>query len=185
VFGSALLTDLDIGAVIVGLTFRLDAASGAVPAQTIQNYEVRLSQSRNAPGALSSIFAENRGLDEVVVRSGPLTIHAGDFPAGDSPNPFGVMIPFTTPYVYRGGPLLVEVAHDGFPAGGTWVDADYPTGLDAETAFGTGFSATTADVGFYREAVVMEFNAVPEPGPLASAGIGLAVVVLLKLRRRN
>lgn len=182
VFGNSLLGDLHIGDVIAGLSFRVDAAAGTVPAQTIQNYEIRLSQSRNAPGSLSAVFANNRGLDEVIVRSGPLFIYAGDFPVGGRPNSFGVMIRFTTPYVFQGGPLLLEVAHDGFPAGGTWADADYPTSLSAQTAFGTGFSATTADVGFYPEAMVVDFDIAPEPWSVALLGSGLAALALLRRR---
>lgn len=183
VFGIALLGDLNVGDVIVGLTFRLDAASGALPAQTIQNYEIRLSQSRNAPGSLSAIFADNRGADDVIVRSGPLVIHTGDFPSGGRPNPFGVMIQFTVPYVYQGGPLLLEVAHDGFPAGGRYADADYPTSLSAQTAFGAGFAATTADVGLYPEAMVVGFYENPEPSPAVLLGFGLAAVALLRWRK--
>jgi hypothetical protein len=182
VFGVSMLNDLGIGAIITGLTFRVDSGYGGIAAQTIENYEIRLSESRNAPGFLSAVFANNRGADEVIVRSGPLVIHPGDFPAGGRPNPFGLMIQFTTPYVYRGGPLLLEVAQDGFPAGGTWVDADYRTSLSAQTGFGTGFSATTADVGFYNEAIVVEFDVVPEPGSIALLGFGMATIVLLRRR---
>lgn len=117
VFGPSLLGQLNVGDQISGLTFRVDGPDPTVPSQIVANYEIRMSTSANPPGSLSPTFAANRGADEVIVRSGPLVIGPDDFPGGGSPNPFGVMIPFATPFVYAGGPLLIEIAHDGFPAG--------------------------------------------------------------------
>jgi hypothetical protein len=179
VYGASMLTGLiSPGSILTGLTFRLDRAATALPAQTVNNYEIRLSTSRNAPGSLSTTFASNRGSDEVIVRSGPLIITTGAFPSGGSPNGFGFMIQFTVPYVYRGGDLLVEIAQDGFPAGGRYVDADYVTSYLAQTAFGTTYNATTANNGLYKEAIVMEFDVThaPEPGTLTLFALGLAGV---------
>jgi len=89
VFSSAILTNLSIGELITGIGFRVEGNESDLPAQTISEYDISLSQSPNAPGDLSATFADNRGADFTTVRSGPLTINAGDFPGGSSPNNFG------------------------------------------------------------------------------------------------
>ncbi len=189
VYGNSLLKDLSIGDRITGITFRVDGPGAAVPAQTVANYEIRLSQSANAPGSLDHVFANNRGADELIVRSGPLTIGAGDFPVNsppNPPNPFGVIIPFTTPYVFNGGPLLVEFAHDGFPQGGEGADAQFPAvSENAQAAFGTGFDAAIADIGLYNEAIVIQLQvgAVPEPS-MGLLSMTLFVGVGYSWRRR-
>lgn len=165
VFGSSLLGAINVGDQITGLTFRVEGGSPAVLAQTVANYEIRLSTSANAPSSLSTTFAEYRGADDVIARSGPLVFGSGDFPTGGNPNFFGVTIPFTTPFTYAGGPLLVEVAHDGSPLGGTFADADFPTMLDAQTVFAEAFSATVATFGPFPEAIVFQFQVTPIPEP--------------------
>jgi hypothetical protein len=174
VYGTALLGGLSPGERITGLTFRLDGSvASPLPAQTVPDYQIILSRSANAPGALSTTFAANRGPDATTVFSGPLTIHAGDFPAGGSPNPFGVIISFSTPYTYEGGPLLVEIATDAFPAGGRFIDAVFPA-ANAEAVFGPGFSGTTANESF-AEAFVIEFQIAPAPVPEPSTFALLAL----------
>lgn len=183
VYGVSLLSSLSVGDQIVGLTFRVDGSVSALPAQTVANYEIRLTQSLNAPGSLSATFADNRGLDEVFVRTGSLVIQPGDFPGGSSPNSFGAMIVFTTPYTYAGGPLLPEVAHDGFPSGGRNVDADYPTSLAAQTAFGNGFGATVADAGRYNEAIIVQFEVSHAPESESFILMSLGILALMAFRR--
>ena len=160
VFGAALLGGLQVGDVITGLTFRLTEASFFdLPPQTVTNYEIRLSRSVHQPASLDLVFANNRGADEVIVRSGPLVFNEGDFRGGSSPNPFGVIIPFTNPYTYAGGPLLIEIGHTGFPSGGRFVDVDYPTALDATAIFADGFSATQAPASrSYPEAIIIQLQ---------------------------
>lgn len=103
VYGPSLLSGLNAGDVINGLTFRVvsDADDG-VPAQIVSDYEIRLSQSFNAPRALSMTFANNRGANEVIARSGQLVISAGDFPA--TPNPGCDRPRFLGANRQRGGP---------------------------------------------------------------------------------
>jgi len=179
VFSSALLTNLTVGDWINGIAFRVQGGETALPAQTIPDYNISLSQSPRAPGSLSTTFANNRGADFLTVRSGALTVNAGDFPGGGSPNALG-WIPFSIPYQYQGSDLLIEVAFQGFSAGRN-VDAIYPyTASLAQTAFGSGFNSTTADAGLYAEALVMGFSVatVPEPSALLLFGAGSWLLVL-------
>ncbi len=186
VFSSTLLTGLSVGDLIDGLAFRVQGNETALPAQTISTYDISLSQSPNAPGSLGFTFVSNRGSDFQTVRSGPLTINAGDFPGGSSPNSFG-WISFSTPYEYKGGDLLIEVSYQGFSAGRD-ADAAYPytAGL-AQTAFGTGFSSTTADAGIFNEALVIGLStiSVPEPPAFLMVGFGLSLLILRRSRSKQ
>jgi hypothetical protein len=184
VYSSALLTNLTAGDWINAIGFRVQGNETALPAQTIPIYNISLSQSPNAPGSLDATFANNRGADFLTVRSGALTVNAGDFPGGGSPNAFG-WITFSTPYQYQGGDLLIEVASQGFTAGRD-VDAIYPTTANlAQTAFGTGYNSTTADAGLYAEALVMGFSVqtVPEPSAWLLFGAGSWLLVLRRSRK--
>ena len=162
VYGDSLLTGLTVGDSITGLTFRIDGSGVGdetdLPPQTVTNYEIRLSQSANEPGSLEQFFDLNRGADEIIVRSGPLTFNAGDFTGGSSPNDFGVFIPFTTPYVFKGGPLLLEIGSTVFPLAGRNVDA-IDSIADAEGIFGQGFDAQLASI-FSPGAIVVKFQTV-------------------------
>jgi hypothetical protein len=185
VFSSALLTSLTPGDWINSMAFRVQGNEAALPAQTIPVYNISLSQSPNAPGSLSATFANNRGADFLTVRSGALTVLAGDFPGGSSPNSFGWIL-FSTPYQYQGGDLLIEVAYQGFLTGRN-ADAAYPfTANLAQTAFGTGYNSTTADAGLYAEALVMGFSITPVPEPSASFMVGAGFLLLaFRMSRKN
>lgn len=167
-YGPTLLGGLNVGDIITGLTFRVDAfPEGAhnttMPAQTVANYEIGIGRSVNAAGSLSMTFEDNRDLDFVIARSGELIINAGDFPGGGSPNAFGAIIAFATPYAYIGGTLLIEIAHDGFPAGGRFVDDSAMGFPDAQQIFGFGFAATQADYGNESQAMPLQLQVTPGP----------------------
>lgn len=128
-----------IGKNLTGFTFRvLPSASSPWPASavTFNNYDVYLGRGVS-PADRSLTFASNADGIQTQVRSGSLTIPAASFPAGGSPNGFGSIIGFTTPYLYSGGHLLVEIRHSGFTGTSTSVEA-----VTSSTAgFGTNFSA--------------------------------------------
>lgn len=159
VYGSALLSGIPNGARITGMRFRLNGGQTAFAADTIDVVEVRLSTSRNAPGSLSDIFADNRGSDEVIVRNGQLIIDPSDYPTGGSPNGWGKTILFSTSFVYTGGDLLVEIAMTGLASGNARLtDNVFPSSADSQTGYGTGFSATLADGGLFQDLIVVEYS---------------------------
>ncbi len=183
VFGLPLLTGLSPGDWITGIGFRVAGNESALPAQTVSTYNISLGQSANAPGSMSATFADNRGGDFTLVRSGSLTIATGDFPGGASPNSFG-WIPFSTPYQYQGGNLLVEVEYQGFTTGRN-ADAAYPYNSTlAQAAFGTGFGSTTANQGLYNEAIVMGFTTVPSVPEPSAALLYASGLILFGVGRR-
>lgn len=173
------LAGLVPGSKIIGVRFRVDSAQTSLPPQTVANFELRLSRSLNPPGSLDPIFANNRGADEVIVRSGPLVINAGDYPGGSSPNAFGPLIAFSQPYVYTGGPLLIEGAQDGYPSGGRYSDNDFPSAI-SETRYAAGFGATTGNVGPFQDMIVTQFEiapAVPAVEPWGLAILGALLIL--------
>ena len=157
VYGTSLVP-IPVGARITGMSLRLDGAAPAFTNLTIDNVEIRLSTSALPPGSLSTTFASNRGGDEVIVRTGPLTITPTDYPTGNTPNAFGPTIHFSRPFVYQGGPLLLEVAFTGLPpAEARLADNVFPT-TDSRTGYGSGFNATTADIGLFNDLIVVHYQ---------------------------
>ena len=168
VYGTALLGGLNVGDQINGLQFRLDASVPTGPATPVSftDYEITLSQSLNAPGSLSPLFANNIAGDAVVVRSGALNIAANSFPGGASPNTFGPVITFSSAYTYTGGPLLITIRHSGNGVTGFTLDAQ--SMVDGENVSASGQNATTSE-GSFRGVVVVNLTvgaAAPEPGSL-------------------
>lgn len=160
VYGASLL-GLPVGAKITGMRFRLDGSETRFTNVTISNFEVRLSTSTSQPGSLSSTFAANRGADEVIVRTGPLTIAPNDYPIGSMPNAFGPTIQFSRPFVYKGGPLLLEIGYTGVPGPDLHrTDAVFPATAESESGYGAGggFNSTIADVGLFQDLIVVEYQ---------------------------
>jgi hypothetical protein len=111
----SLLTDL-VGKEISAFQFRLPpAASAPWPSAdiTFNSYDIYLSGSV-PPANRSLTFADNVVGTQTLVRSGSLTIRAGLYPSGSSPNDFGDRITFDTLWLYTGGHLLFELRHTGF-----------------------------------------------------------------------
>jgi hypothetical protein len=118
-----------VGQLLTGITYRLPtSATSNWPASdaTAANYDIRLSGSV-PPANRSLTFAANVVGPQTLVRSGSLTIPAGTFPSGGSPNNFGYEITFATPWLYSGGHLLIEIRQTGLSASSS-VDAIAATG---------------------------------------------------------
>jgi hypothetical protein len=71
----------------------------------ISSLIISVSTSTNAPGSLSSTFADNVGSDNTVVfNQTNITVGANSSSGG-----FDFALPFTTPFLYTGGNLLIDV----------------------------------------------------------------------------
>jgi hypothetical protein len=157
---SAGLLGIPAGSRITGMRFRLDGAAPPFNAVTISNFEIRLSTSVNPPGSLSATFAANRGDDEVIVRTGPLSIAPADYPTGGTPNAFGPTIQFSQPFTYQGGSLLLEVGYTGLPAAeARGTDNVFPA-TESQSGYGlvNGFDAASADAGLAADLIVVEYR---------------------------
>lgn len=194
VFSASELTGMGVGAQIIGVAYRLDGAYGSWPpdALTFSNYEMILSTSLNPPGSLSLTFADNVGPDAVTVRSGPLTIPANAFPGGQTPNPFGFLISFTTPYTYLGGDLLITLRHTGNGVTQQFLDAA-TTGSTYQSIAAPSDIATMAVPGFIENTriIALEYisggqqvSDIPEPGTCWLLGLGLLALPVIRKRLR-
>jgi hypothetical protein len=149
VYGASELVDIAPGSSITGITWRQYSGGAAAWPTTDADwtqYDVYLSTSLSAPGAMSTTFANNEGPDRVLCHTGPVTMPTGSFPAGSNPpaDRFGHVITFSTPFTYNGGDLCVTIRHTGNDTAtnafvcnatnyGTGVHAGYNTTYDATT----------------------------------------------------
>jgi hypothetical protein len=180
------LGGMTTGTTIKGLSFRLNGGSAASPASagSFTDYNITLAEATTTIAARSATFAANMA-NPVLVRSGALSVGAGSFPGGATPNAFGMQIPFTTPYVYQGGDLVIHITHNGTSNGALTLD------LDANSATGYGvhyrassfssFNAVAADNPSFAAAIVRLETEIPEPATLSL--IGLTGLMLVRRRK--
>jgi len=143
-FTPAALGGLPVGASITELRFRLETNNAAFPTNVVtwSDYEVTLAQAANSISSMSPNFASNMR-SPVQVKNGALSISAYSFATGTSPNPFGSLVVFDTPYVYQGGDLVMLFSHTGSDSPNTvFLDAVTSTTPGYGTDF-RAFSATT------------------------------------------
>jgi len=158
------LTEL-VGRQLTGISFRLPSnANSPWPAQdvTYNFYNIFLSDSVN-PEDRSFTFAENIVGEQTQVRSGVLAVPTGSYPDGSSPNQFGPVIEFTTPWTYTGGNLLVEIRHPGNGVSSRAVDAVNTTNPDYGTLFSALWQADAngTDGAFPARFSIMQFTSIP------------------------
>lgn len=117
-----------VGRQVAAVELRRTAVTDAF-AQGAANLVVVLSTSPNAPANCDNHFAANVGPDATLVFQGPVT-----FPASPATGPSGspvswtvnntLRIQFTTPFVYQGGTLCVDVQGTPIVGQKTWWMAD-------------------------------------------------------------
>jgi hypothetical protein len=182
-YGSSLLTGINVGDQISGLTFRIvsDTVRNSSPASTFTNWDLTLAQAVNTVPNMSTTFADNM-LNPVQVRNGSLSFSAGAFQGGavnPTTNPFGPVITFSTPYTYQGGDLVVLISHT---PGSLSIG-----GLDAlstsSSGYGTDYRAFTANSfngisGLQISMTITQFTTAPAtPVPFEfSPALGLGVL---------
>jgi hypothetical protein len=139
------------GKQITALGFRLDGGSAAAPPSdySYSSVQIQLSSSLVAMGSLSTTFSDNIGPDAVTVRTGSFPLPASAMTGGAGPNPF-YFIPFTTPYTYQGGDLLVTLAVASNQAASC-------VGVDAVAVGPLADSATSGGKSQYFHIPVMAF----------------------------
>lgn len=190
------LTSL-VGMNLTGFSLRLNNSSGSAwpPANYTHSYfDVKLSEGV-APSARSLTFANNFVGPQTDVRAGSLTIPAGAFGVGGSgttPNPFGPMIAFDTPYLYTGGHLAVDMyyaanasgVNPSFDALSTFSDPlanNLIAGAWGNYSSTTGLPPTT---GTNANPLVTQWHAEAVPEPFSMVAMGAGLLALARRRRR-
>lgn len=148
--------------------------------QIIPNFQINFSTTSRRPDSLSSVFAENVGHDDTIVRGpGRFTI-LGSCNPGSMPQSFNMFIRFDTPFFYdpNVGNLLMDLRnYSGSPSDGSLLL------LDGHDAMGDAISSLFAfnvdlpmgrpsSFGYVTEFVV---QAVPEPSTWALLALGVFV----------
>jgi hypothetical protein len=129
-----------VGKNLISISFRnpVNAISTWPPSDiTLINYDIYLGNAVN-PADRTLFFAQNAVGLPMQVRSGNLVVPANALTIGSNPNNFSYDIDFTTPYLYSGGNLLVEIRHFGTQGSFRRVDAVDTT----VPGYGTLFSAS-------------------------------------------
>ena len=144
IVGASHLTAL-VGRTLTALEWRRKPVAEAY-AGGQATWTITLSTAANAPLRCSHVFAANIGPNPTQVFSGPVTFPASSAAAGAIPawSPAtSVRVVFTTPFVYLGGPLCIDIV--GQPIAGMhtgwWVaDAafDSVSGSQVERSTGCG-----------------------------------------------
>lgn len=179
------LGGITVGTTIKGMAFRLNGGTGASPASagSFNDYNITLAEATNSMAGRSATFAANM-TDPVLVRSGPLAVAANSFPGGTFINPFGMMINFTTPYVYQGGDLVVHITHNGTSSGALQLDMDLNPGAGYGTHYRassfSSFNAVAADNTNFSATIIQLNTEVPEPATFAI--VGMAGLMLVRRR---
>jgi hypothetical protein len=187
----------EVGQQITGMKWRLDGpATAAWPSvdTNFASFNVFVGPGL-APGTTSATFASNFTAASTQVRSGALTILAGSFTSGFTPNTFGPALTFTTPYLYTGGNLTIELRMTQQSGATTQSPFDGESslggpgngwGVDFSARFANDSTATTATVTTGNFLVTnLITSGVPEPSSLALVGLSIAAVAVWKKRRRR
>lgn len=162
------------GKFLTGIKMRIPASATAdwpLADVTYSNYDIYLSGSVD-PVNRSLTFANNVVGTRTQVRSGSLFIPANSYTFGGSPNAFGPVITFNTPWYYSGGNLLIELRHQGFTGTSRSVDAISTT----TTGYAADFSACwtgsyTGTAGSQGNFSVVDIQAIDPPFTLSLTGL--------------
>ena len=140
------------------IVFRLDGECRNGFGTDVSSLQINLSTTSKTPDGLSSIFAENIGADDRIV-FGPGSLHlVQGCIRGTSPQPFAMLIPFTTPFYYNptNGNLLMDIRNY---SGGT--DPGMNPGLiDGELTTGDSVSRVDATDVNASSGIVFSFGLV-------------------------
>ncbi len=182
------------GDTITGMSFRMyNGATSTYTGATWTDYFIGIGEGV-APVAGSTTFASNIIGALTTVQSGALTMSGfTSGAAGATPNAWQDEIVFTTPHVYTGGHLLIEIRHTGSgitnPANSFLEAVSATTGVGAGIDYRSftstaGAAATTGTLAaFTMTRLSFTPAAIPEPGSLALLAVGGALTLFTRRRK--
>ena len=155
---------------------------------TFNSLDIYLSTSPKFPGTMSTTYADNIGLDQTLVFSGPLTLSSPGC-AGPAPCPFDMFIPLSTPFRYNftSGSLLIDLRITGLTESDTGaldgVSFNFPPGGTIATVAGP-ISSATGEFDSSGDIFQITYTAAPEPASSMLLLTGIAGLTAVGLRRR-
>ncbi|MCB1276334.1 PEP-CTERM sorting domain-containing protein [Prosthecobacter sp.] len=173
------------GSVITGVRTRINSGNGMVGDRSISDFEITLAQAANAIGSMSTTFADNM-LDPVLVHDGAFSFFDAQMPEGSTPNAFGQLVSFDTPYTYQGGDLVFMFSRPSV-TGGSGISTDHHflgDGTIVRRLYGGTFHAATGSLDTGFAVLQLEFSSVPEPSRALLLMVGLLGTGLLRKRVR-
>jgi hypothetical protein len=150
---------------IQGLKWRPNTNVALTPS-TYTTASVSLSTSPLDQAAVSTTLANNRGTDYATVYTGPVSWAAQ--PAVVGPTPFGISVPFTTPFFYdpNVGDLNIEcdLPIQTYSGGTPQLDVHATAALASRIYISTGYPGTGVGTIGLNHGVVVEVTYVPAAG---------------------
>jgi hypothetical protein len=173
---------LQSGDTITGVRTRLESGGIMTGNRSISDFEITLAQAANALGSMSTTYASNMTAP-VLVHDGAFTFLDSQMPEGSTPNAFGQLVSFTTPYTYQGGDLIFMFTRQAVTGGGgVFTDAHNGDGTIVRNLNVGSFQATTGSLVSSHAVLQLEFSSVPEP---SRAVLLLGGLLGMALRRRR
>ncbi len=173
-FDASQFSSIGAGGLITQLIFRPDAFTGSAFSSMLPDIQINLSTTSVSDDGLSSTFASNVGINDMVVFAGSLSLSSAFTGPSGGPKDFDIVINLTTPFFYDPslGNLLMDVRN--FGGGSTTIfDAAFVQGDGVSRVGANDVNATTADSDFIDTGgLITGFTIVPEPGSAAILILG-------------
>lgn len=129
-------------------------------------------------------------VDPVTVRTGPLSIAAGAFPADGGAagiHSWGPIFSFSTPYTFNpGDSLIVQIRHTGYGTTGTPLNAFFASNSFSNGSFDAISSTTGANAAApsgFSSPYFFNFQTAPIPEPSAASLLAAPALLLLTRKR--
>ena len=173
--------------IITQITFRPDAGVGAPFTGTISNAQINFSTTTRAPDALSTTFASNVGVDDMVVYGRSLTLFSAFTGPPGGPKDFDILIDLQAPFFYdpSAGNLLLDIRLFSRLTPTQFLDTQNTTGdLTSRLRSNDGVDSPTGIADTLGLVTRFTVTTVPEPSTLLLTGLG-ALVLLYDPRSRR
>ena len=96
------------GSTITGIAFRQDQSLAGSGTTFYNTFNISMGTAATTAETMSSTFLDNFA-SGIQVKNTPLIQDLSLYPSGGSPNGFGPIIAFDTPFTYTGGDLVVDI----------------------------------------------------------------------------
>ncbi|MFO0897426.1 MAG: PEP-CTERM sorting domain-containing protein [Pirellulales bacterium] len=173
---------------ITQVAYRLDSALFTTPGATVSDLQVNMSTTTRSPDGLSLTFAENIGLDEVIVRQrGPISVQTDAQGPPGQVGPFDFIVDLTTPFWFdsSAGNLLVDIRRYSAGSSRITIDSHNAQGDSISRLVTRAADGVDSPIGLAPDnsgGYVTRFTVVvPEPSTFLLAAF--AAIALLAFRR--